>query len=112
MKQSFEYAFLTLNEAVAPQNAYLIKENQSILGRIIRITEEVSDYREWIYNSYLNRPIEKYEGDLASAFRSPEVKNMLETGTAQTVQSHTVVNFCSARRVSIFLNDHFYFYLK
>lgn len=54
VKQAFEYAYLTLSEAVAPQNSYLIKDNQSILGRIIRITQEVIEYRQWIKNLYNN----------------------------------------------------------
>ncbi|RNA38218.1 PAP-associated domain-containing [Brachionus plicatilis] len=52
VKQAFEYAYLALSEAVAPQNSYLIKDNQSILGRIIRITQEVIEYRQWIKNLY------------------------------------------------------------
>ena len=52
VKQAFEYAYLTLSEAVAPQNSYLIKDNQSILGRIIRITQEVIEYRQCIKNLY------------------------------------------------------------
>ena len=52
VKQAFEYAYLTLSEAVAPQHAYLIKDNQSILGRIIRITQEVIEYRRWIKELY------------------------------------------------------------
>ncbi|CAF0714334.1 unnamed protein product [Brachionus calyciflorus] len=53
VKQAFEYAYLTLSEAVAPQNSYLIKDNQSILGRILRITQEVIEYRRWIKELYI-----------------------------------------------------------
>ncbi len=41
-----------MSEAVAPQHSYLIKDNQSILGRIIRITQEVIEYRKWIKDLY------------------------------------------------------------
>lgn len=49
MKQAFEYAYIVLCQAVSPLNNYLNDCNrQSILGRIIRITDEVIDYRNWI----------------------------------------------------------------
>lgn len=48
VKQAFEYAYLQLKCALAPQNNYLLKGNQSILGRIVRVTNEVVEYRKWI----------------------------------------------------------------
>jgi DNA polymerase sigma len=49
VKQAFEYAYFNLSAAVLPQNEFLIKSNsQSILGRIIRVTKEVRDYRHSI----------------------------------------------------------------
>lgn len=49
MKQAFEYAYIVLCQAVSPLNNYLNDCNrQSILGRIIRVTDEVIDYRNWI----------------------------------------------------------------
>lgn len=49
VKQAFEYAFIVLCQSVSPLNNYLNDCNrQSILGRIIRITDEVIDYRNWI----------------------------------------------------------------
>lgn len=53
VKQAFEYAYFTLSHAVLPQNEFIIKNSpQSILGRIIRITKEVRDYRDWVKKSY------------------------------------------------------------
>lgn len=53
VKQAFEYAYYTLSHAVLPQNEFIIKNNpQSILGRIIRITKEVRDYRSWVKKTY------------------------------------------------------------
>ncbi|XP_060601859.1 terminal nucleotidyltransferase 4B-like [Ruditapes philippinarum] len=48
VKQAFEYAYLQLQYALAPQNRHLLSGPQSILGRIVRVTEEVQDYRRWI----------------------------------------------------------------
>ena len=68
VKQAFEYAYLTLSEAVAPQHSYLIKDNHSILGRIIRITQEVIEYRRWIKDLYANHSSQwQFESNLASA---------------------------------------------
>lgn len=49
MKQAFEYAYIVLCQAVSPLNNYLNDCNrQSILGRCIRVTDDVIDYRQWI----------------------------------------------------------------
>lgn len=51
VKQAFEYAYIVLCQAVSPLNNYLNDCNrQSVLGRIIRVTDEVIDYRSWIKN--------------------------------------------------------------
>ena len=54
VKQAFEYAYINLSQAVFPQNEFLIKNanKQSLLGRIIRITKEVRDYRQWVKLTY------------------------------------------------------------
>lgn len=49
VKQAFEYAYIVLCQAVSPLNNYLNDCNrQSILGRCIRVTDDVIDYRQWI----------------------------------------------------------------
>jgi hypothetical protein len=49
VKQAFEYAYIVLCQAVSPLNNYLNDCNrQSVLGRIIKVTDEVIDYRLWI----------------------------------------------------------------
>ncbi|XP_051884195.1 terminal nucleotidyltransferase 4B [Pristis pectinata] len=49
VKQAFDYAFVVLSHAVSPiAKFYPNKECESILGRIIRVTQEVADYRTWI----------------------------------------------------------------
>jgi non-canonical poly(A) RNA polymerase PAPD5/7 len=51
VKQAFEYAFDTLHQAVGPLSA-TVDPNQSILGRIIRVTDEVVEYREEISKKF------------------------------------------------------------
>ncbi|XP_062922969.1 terminal nucleotidyltransferase 4B [Mobula hypostoma] len=49
VKQAFDYAYVVLSHAVSPiAKFYPNKECESILGRIIRVTQEVADYRTWI----------------------------------------------------------------
>ncbi|XP_075693634.1 terminal nucleotidyltransferase 4B isoform X2 [Rhinoderma darwinii] len=49
VKQAFDYAYVVLSHAVSPiAKYYPNNERESILGRIIRVTDEVVSYREWI----------------------------------------------------------------
>lgn len=55
VKQAFEYAYFTLSHAVLPQNEFILNknsDNSSILGRIIRMTKEVRDYRQWVRSAF------------------------------------------------------------
>ena len=54
VKQAFEYAYFTLSHAVLPQNEFIIKNSDrlSILGRIIRVTKEVGEYRQWVKTAF------------------------------------------------------------
>ncbi|RWS15748.1 non-canonical poly(A) RNA polymerase PAPD5-like protein [Dinothrombium tinctorium] len=47
VKKAFEYAFLVLNQACGP-TASAVDQSESILGRIIKVTDEVISYRRWI----------------------------------------------------------------
>ncbi|XP_033899197.2 terminal nucleotidyltransferase 4B-like isoform X1 [Acipenser ruthenus] len=49
VKQAFDYAYIVLSHAVSPiAKYYPNNESESILGRILRVTQEVSEYRDWI----------------------------------------------------------------
>ncbi len=70
VKQAFEYAYFTLSHAVLPQNEFILKNNtqsihqsQSILGRIIRITKEVRDYRSWVHEHFKEKVSIVYESN-------------------------------------------------
>ncbi|KAK5873628.1 hypothetical protein PBY51_018653 [Eleginops maclovinus] len=53
VKQAFDYAYVVLSHAVSPiAKYYPNSETESILGRIIRVTQEVDDYREWIRKNW------------------------------------------------------------
>ncbi|XP_066510512.1 terminal nucleotidyltransferase 4B-like isoform X2 [Hoplias malabaricus] len=49
VKQAFDYAYVVLSHAVSPiAKYYPNNKSESILGRIIRVTREVAEYRDWI----------------------------------------------------------------
>lgn len=49
VKEAFDYAYVILSHAVSPiAKYYPNNKSESILGRIIRVTQEVVEYRDWI----------------------------------------------------------------
>ncbi|XP_049327355.1 terminal nucleotidyltransferase 4B isoform X1 [Astyanax mexicanus] len=49
VKQAFDYAYVVLSHAVSSiAKYYPNNKSESILGRIIRVTREVAEYRDWI----------------------------------------------------------------
>ena len=57
MKRAFEYAYIVLCQAVSPMSLGMNDNRQgpSILGRIIRVTDEVIDYRTWVKDTFEHR---------------------------------------------------------
>ncbi|XP_014260196.1 non-canonical poly(A) RNA polymerase PAPD5-like isoform X1 [Cimex lectularius] len=52
VKQTFEYAYITLTQVMNPLNGCFLNEGESILGRIIRIRDRVVTYREWVRQTF------------------------------------------------------------
>ncbi|KAM4614375.1 terminal nucleotidyltransferase 4B isoform 2-T2 [Discoglossus pictus] len=66
VKQAFDYAYVVLSHAVSSVAKYYPNnESESILGRIIRVTQEVVTYRDWISKQWgqQNRPEPAYNGN-------------------------------------------------
>lgn len=58
VKHAFEYAYIVLATAVSPiQNGLNDCTRHSILGRIIRITDDVIEYRKWVQQTFERRLI-------------------------------------------------------
>ena len=57
VKRAFEYAYIVLCQAVSPISLGMNDNRQgpSILGRIIRVTDEVIDYRTWVKDTFEHR---------------------------------------------------------
>ncbi|KAJ3593621.1 hypothetical protein NHX12_005955 [Muraenolepis orangiensis] len=57
VKQAFDYAYVVLNRAMSPSTKYYPNNQfESILSRIIRVTREVDDYRDWISKQWGRPP--------------------------------------------------------
>ncbi|XP_063984238.1 terminal nucleotidyltransferase 4B-like [Diachasmimorpha longicaudata] len=53
VKDAFDWAYHALSQAVSPLNVLVNDANKvSILGRIIRVTDEVIEYRKWIKETF------------------------------------------------------------
>uniref|UniRef100_S4RRL6 PAP-associated domain-containing protein n=1 Tax=Petromyzon marinus TaxID=7757 RepID=S4RRL6_PETMA len=52
-RQAFDYAYTVLSRAVCPQaKHYPNRDLDSTLGRIVKVTREVTEYREWIQQTW------------------------------------------------------------
>ncbi|XP_007953992.1 terminal nucleotidyltransferase 4A [Orycteropus afer afer] len=68
VKQVFDYAYIVLSHAVSPlARSYPNRDSESTLGRIIKVTQEVIDYRRWIKEKWGGR-----------ASPSPELDNRVK----------------------------------
>ncbi|XP_064876444.1 terminal nucleotidyltransferase 4A isoform X3 [Oncorhynchus nerka] len=62
VQQVFDYAYIVLSHAVSPlARSYPNKDIDSALGRIIKVTQEVIDYREWIMTKWGGRHLARME---------------------------------------------------
>ncbi|XP_071771013.1 terminal nucleotidyltransferase 4A [Centroberyx gerrardi] len=62
VKHVFDYAYTVLGHAVSPlARSYPNKDSESTLGRIIRLTEKVIEYREWIIKKWGGRHLARTE---------------------------------------------------
>ncbi|XP_039297324.1 terminal nucleotidyltransferase 4B-like [Nilaparvata lugens] len=74
VKQAFEYAYVTLIQAINPngQDMLFDPNKDSILGRIIRVTDKVIKYRSWIKENF---PLQKLSIASSSASSSSEASS-------------------------------------
>uniref|UniRef100_A0A182FQD4 polynucleotide adenylyltransferase n=1 Tax=Anopheles albimanus TaxID=7167 RepID=A0A182FQD4_ANOAL len=76
VKQAFEYAYIVLMQAVLPLDKNLTDCNrQSILGRIIRVTDDVIEYRKWIRDTFearLTRQVGAAQTGIATVLTDPQ----------------------------------------
>ncbi|XP_005091310.1 terminal nucleotidyltransferase 4A isoform X2 [Aplysia californica] len=82
VKNAFEYAYLVLNHAVAPHNLHLTTERESILGRIVRVTDEVVEYRQWVKDKYLKK-VKLNKENVMPGFSHSGPKSLLSLPTCE-----------------------------
>ncbi|XP_051925878.1 terminal nucleotidyltransferase 4A [Hippocampus zosterae] len=71
VKQVFDYAYTVLSHAVSPlARSYPNKDSESTLGRIIRLTQEVIDYRECVIKKWGGRDVPRAD-DTAPTPKAP-----------------------------------------
>lgn len=93
VKQAFDYAYVVLSHAVSPiAKYYPNNDTESILGRIIRVTREVDEYREWIRSNWGNQfqnemPLNK--NDVALSQQLDECNNNVPNEEEEDVAPHS-----------------------
>ncbi|XP_023684762.1 terminal nucleotidyltransferase 4A isoform X1 [Paramormyrops kingsleyae] len=72
VKQVFDYAYIVLGHAVSPlARSYPNRDSDSTLGRIIKVTQEVMDYRDWISMKWGSERSARVDGTAGSAEKDP-----------------------------------------
>ncbi|XP_053105008.1 terminal nucleotidyltransferase 4A isoform X2 [Hemicordylus capensis] len=72
VKQVFDYAYIVLSHAVSPlARSYPNRDSESTLGRIIKVTQEVIDYRAWIKKKWGNKANLSLDLDMQMKEREP-----------------------------------------
>ncbi|KAJ6661372.1 hypothetical protein lerEdw1_015000 [Lerista edwardsae] len=72
VKQVFDYAYIVLSHAVSPLAvSYPNRDSESTLGRIIKVTQKVIDYRAWIKNKWRSKANLSPDLDIRMKEREP-----------------------------------------
>ncbi|XP_042601571.1 terminal nucleotidyltransferase 4A-like isoform X3 [Cyprinus carpio] len=80
VKEAFDYAYIILGHAVSPlARSYPNKDSDSTLGRIIKVTQEVLNYREWIIKKWGCRHNARIERNKGPSHK--DSVEQVETGT-------------------------------
>uniref|UniRef100_A0A336MD45 polynucleotide adenylyltransferase n=1 Tax=Culicoides sonorensis TaxID=179676 RepID=A0A336MD45_CULSO len=97
VKQAFEYAYIVLDQAVAHVNGYLNDCNQnSILGRVIRVTDEVIDYRKWVKANFEDKFIVLNQTKLTNALYRRGSTSSQDSSEESDMDQESVVPVVSA----------------
>uniref|UniRef100_A0A674MME1 Terminal nucleotidyltransferase 4A n=1 Tax=Takifugu rubripes TaxID=31033 RepID=A0A674MME1_TAKRU len=99
VKQVFDYAYTVLSHAVSPlARSYPNKDSESTLGRIIRLTQEVIDYREWIIKKWGGRDATRPDNRVSppKPLVSEQVPCVVGTGVGSEEQQRDSVSPHSA----------------
>ncbi|XP_072488274.1 terminal nucleotidyltransferase 4B isoform X4 [Notamacropus eugenii] len=110
VKQAFDYAYVVLSHAVSPiAKYYPNNETESILGRIIRVTDEVATYRDWISKQWglQNRPEPSCNGPVSSSSATQSSSSDVDSDATpcktskQLICRQSTVNRVGSQEVSL-----------
>lgn len=87
MKRAFDHAYGTLTNAVNPLCVYNDCSRMSILGRIIRVTDEVVRYRRWVEDTFSNMPNSPPNQSPALPFPIRAPRSLSSSGSTSSVES-------------------------
>lgn len=91
VKQAFEYAYIVLDQAVAQINGWLNDCNRcSILGRIVRVTDEVIDYRRWVKANFEDKFIAANQAKLTKAIYRRGSTSSVESSEDSDLEPETL----------------------
>lgn len=101
VKQAFEYAFIVLIKAVSPLANDRMSDcnRQSILGRVIRVTDEVIEYRKWVKKEFELRLTQDIDPSLSVPLQ-PGLRRKGSMSSLDSAEDSMDSDGCESREVS------------
>uniref|UniRef100_A0A670KAD4 Terminal nucleotidyltransferase 4A n=1 Tax=Podarcis muralis TaxID=64176 RepID=A0A670KAD4_PODMU len=103
VKQVFDYAYIVLSHAVSPlARSYPNRDSESTLGRIIKVTQEVIDYRAWIKKKWGSKANLSPDLGIPMKGREPiSACNVVQNGDAESAYSQPLaLSFTGTQQLS------------
>ncbi|XP_061444308.1 terminal nucleotidyltransferase 4A isoform X2 [Rhineura floridana] len=103
VKQVFDYAYIVLSHAVSPlARSYPNRDSESTLGRIIKVTQEVIDYRAWIKKKWGSKANLSPDLDIQMKERETiSVCNAIQNGDAEPAYNQPLaLSFTGTQQLS------------
>uniref|UniRef100_A0A3B3ZJU1 Terminal nucleotidyltransferase 4A n=1 Tax=Periophthalmus magnuspinnatus TaxID=409849 RepID=A0A3B3ZJU1_9GOBI len=95
VKQVFDYAYTVLSHAVSPLARSYPNKDSETLGRIIRLTQEVIDYREWIIKKWGGRDLSRTEDQQRDSVSPPSADSPMSISSPRQHSSASSVSSLS-----------------
>uniref|UniRef100_A0A4W4GRE4 Terminal nucleotidyltransferase 4A n=1 Tax=Electrophorus electricus TaxID=8005 RepID=A0A4W4GRE4_ELEEL len=113
VKQVFDYAYIVLGHAVSPlANSYPNKDSDSTLGRIIKVTQEVIAYRDWIAQKWGGKQLSRVERNGGKLSDQPQRDSASPNSADSPMSLSSPQQHSSASSLSgsdiVSMNIHFY----
>ncbi|XP_044298862.1 terminal nucleotidyltransferase 4A isoform X2 [Varanus komodoensis] len=103
VKQVFDYAYIVLSHAVSPlARSYPNRDTESTLGRIIKVTQEVIDYRAWIKKKWGSNTNLSSDLDIQTKEREPiSPCSVIQNGDAELLYHQPLaLSFAGTQQLS------------